>query len=344
MSELRDIVAQTAERMLGDLCSPAVVNAATPGGLALELWQALETSGLHRACVTEEAGGAGLSIAGALPMVGAFARCAAPVPIAEALLAAMLLERSGVALPQGVVTLGETAVSLTRTASGRTRAPYARHATHVVLWHPEGAELRVALVGLAGVRLKLAVNIAGEPRDELDLAEAPMVATGTAPLSADELMAHGALLRAAQLVGCMEKTLDLVREHVTTRVQFGRPLSAFQAVQHSLAIAYGESSAARAAVEAAGALSAERPLFLGVAAAKIRAGKAGTAVARTAHQALGAMGYTHEHALHQYTRRIWSWRDEFGSEAEWAKRLGAAARSKSAEEFWAWITDTVETR
>ena len=51
------------------------------------------------------------------------------------------------------------------------------------------------------------------------------------------------------------------------------------------------------------------------------------------------MGYTHEHPLHQYTRRIWSWRDEFGSEAEWARRLGAVARSKSAEQFWRWITD-----
>lgn len=340
MSELRDILVETAERMLGDLCPPAVVNTAEPGGLATELWQAVETSDLHRACLTEEAGGAGLSLAEALPMVRAFARFAAPVPIAEALLAGLLLERAGIALPEGVVTLAETAVSLSRQASGRTRAPFARHARHVVLWHPEGAELRVALLNATDIRLMLGENMAGEPRDTLDLVDAPLAAAGSVSMSAEDLLAHGALLRAAQLVGAMEKALDLAHEHVTTRVQFGRPLSAFQAVQHSLALAFGEGAAARAAVEAAGAVSGERPLFLAVAAAKIRAGKAGTAVARATHQALGAMGYTHEHPLHQYTRRIWSWRDEFGSEAEWARRLGAVARSKGAEQLWGWITDT----
>ena len=339
MSELREILVETAERMLADLCPPVAVNAADPGGFAMELWQAVEASGLHRACLTEEAGGAGLSLAETLPMVRAFARFAAPVPIAEALLASVLLQRAGLALPEGVVTLAETAISLSRQASGRARAPYARHASHVVLWHAEGAELRIALLNTAGIPLKLAENMAGEPRDGLDLAEAPLVAAGSMSMSAEDLLAQGALLRAAQLVGAMEKTLDLAKEHVTTRVQFGRPLGAFQAIQHSLALAFGESAAARAAVEAAGALSAERPLFLAIAAAKIRAGKAGTAVARAAHQALGAMGYTHEHPLHQYTRRIWSWRDEFGSEAEWARRLGAVARSKSPEELWRWITD-----
>jgi len=340
MSEVRDILAETAERMLGDLCPPAVVNAADPGGFAMDLWRAVEASGLHRACLTEAAGGAGLTLAEALPMVRAFARFAAPVPMAEALLAGVLLERAGLPLPEGVVTLAETPVAFSGKAGGRTRAPFARHAAHVVLWHADGAQLRVALLNTQGVRLTPAENLAGEPRDQLDLDAAPLAAVGVASMNAMDLPAHGALLRAAQLVGAMEKTLDLAREHVTTRVQFGRPLSAFQAVSHSLVLAFGESAAAQAAVAAAGALSGERPHFLAVAAAKIRAGKAATAVARAAHQALGAMGYTHEHPLHQYTRRIWSWRDEFGSEAEWAKQLGLAARSKSAEQLWGWITDT----
>ena len=340
MSPLQQALVETAGRLLGDLCPPAVVNAADPGGIALELWTAIEKCGLHRACLTEAAGGADLTPGDTLPMVSAFARFAAPVPIAEALLAAMLLERAGVGVPPGIVSLAEAAVSLSRGATGRARAAYARHAGHLVLWHPEGTGLRIALLDATGLAPRRAENIAGEPRDSFELAKAPLLATGDIPMSAEELLAHCALMRAAQLVGAMEKTLDLAIEHVTTRTQFGRPLSAFQAVQHGLALAFGQIAAARAAVEAAGAPGLERPRFLAVAAAKIRAGKAGAAVARAAHQALGAMGYTHEHPLHQYTRRIWSWRDEFGSESEWARRLGAAARSKSALEFWAWITDT----
>jgi len=339
MNEIRDSAVDTAERMLVDMCTAAEVNAADHGGLAVDLWKAVETCGLHRVCLAEEEGGVGLSLAEGLPIVRTFARYAAPVPIAEALLASVLLKSAKLAMPEGVVTVAETKVLLSQHATGMACAPFARHATHVVLWHPEGNQLRVALLNVEGIPLKPGENMAGEPRDMLDLRNVPLAGTGIAHMDAEDLLAQGALLRSAQLVGAMEKILDLAHEHVTTRVQFGRPLSAFQAIQHSLVIAIGESAAARAAVEAAGAVSGDTVPILAVATAKIRAGTAGTIVARVAHQSLGAMGYTHEHSLHQYTRRIWAWRDEFGRETDWARRLGAVARSKTPEEIWKWITE-----
>jgi hypothetical protein len=36
----------------------------------------------------------------------------------------------------------------------------------------------------------------------------------------------------------------------------------------------------------------------------------------------GAIGLTHEHSLHRLTRRLWSWRDEFGNESHWSRELG----------------------
>jgi acyl-CoA dehydrogenase len=57
----------------------------------------------------------------------------------------------------------------------------------------------------------------------------------------------------------------------------------------------------------------------------VRAGQAAGIVAVNAHQVHGAIGFTEEHELHRYTLRLWSWRDEFGSERAWQERLGRLA-------------------
>ena len=75
-----------------------------------------------------------------------------------------------------------------------------------------------------------------------------------------------------------------------------------------------------------------------MAVAKARAGEAAGRAAEIAHQVHGAMGFTHEHALHQSTRRLWSWRDEFGNESFWQQRLGRAVAAAGAAALWPRIT------
>jgi acyl-CoA dehydrogenase len=74
--------------------------------------------------------------------------------------------------------------------------------------------------------------------------------------------------------------------------------------------------------------------FLEAASAKIRVGEAATEGAGIAHQVLGAIGFTQEHTLHRFTRRLWAWRDDFGSESFWAVKLGALVAEKGADELW----------
>jgi acyl-CoA dehydrogenase len=75
-------------------------------------------------------------------------------------------------------------------------------------------------------------------------------------------------------------------------------------------------------------------VFLEVASAKIRVGEAATEGAGIAHQVLGAIGFTQEHILHRFTRRLWAWRDDFGSESSWAVKLGNLVASKGADGLW----------
>jgi acyl-CoA dehydrogenase len=79
-------------------------------------------------------------------------------------------------------------------------------------------------------------------------------------------------------------------------------------------------------------------LAIAVAAAKIRAGEAACKVAEIAHQVHGAIGFTHEHGLHRLTRRLWSWRDEFGTESQWSFDLGKEVMTAGADALWLTIT------
>jgi alkylation response protein AidB-like acyl-CoA dehydrogenase len=125
-------------------------------------------------------------------------------------------------------------------------------------------------------------------------------------------------------------------------VQFGRPIGKFQAIQQQLALLAEEAAAALVAVESAAQCIAEgrSSADFAMAAAKIRAGEAAGRVAEIAHQVHGAIGFTEEHSLHHLTRRLWSWRDEFGDEAYWALSLGRLVAKAGGVGLWPLITET----
>jgi len=85
------------------------------------------------------------------------------------------------------------------------------------------------------------------------------------------------------------------------------------------------------------ALDRGENVVLAAAAAKVRAGAAVEVVARLAHQVHGAIGFTQEHKLHHLTRRLWSWRDEAGSELHWSRVLGAGLLADGPE-LWPALT------
>ena len=75
-----------------------------------------------------------------------------------------------------------------------------------------------------------------------------------------------------------------------------------------------------------------------IAIGKSRIGEAVSSGTDIAHQVHGAMGYTMEHTLNHRTRRLWSWRDEYGNETEWNRVIGEVFLKEGAEGLWGQVT------
>jgi acyl-CoA dehydrogenase len=356
-----------------DLITEAVADMVTREDDATAVWAAMVEAGVHRAGLTEDAGGTGLGLVEAATVIRLLARHGIPTPIAEtAFLAGWLLETAGLPIEHDALAVVASGVRLQPTGdtwvlNGRaTRVPWARDADAIVVL----AEGHVACVPRRWCGVAQGENVAGEPRDTVHFDDVALPAAAVAPngsdplasggapagsgplgnaaataaasgplgsggaVSAAALAQRGALARAVAMSGAIDGALELTVAYVQERRQFGRPIGAFQAVQQELALMAGEAAAARAAVDAAIA----QPDLAHVAAAKVRAGEAAGVVARIAHQLHGAIGYTQEHELHTRTRPLWAWRDEHGNEDVWARRLGEWAVAMGADQLWPRLT------
>ncbi|NNN18874.1 MAG: acyl-CoA dehydrogenase, partial [Acidimicrobiaceae bacterium] len=74
-----------------------------------------------------------------------------------------------------------------------------------------------------------------------------------------------------------------------------------------------------------------------VAAANATASRAASEVAAYAHQVHAAVGMTQEYQLHHFTRRLWAWRQEWGSERYWSEMLGRQVVVGGADSLWAHV-------
>lgn len=347
--ESEGLVAETARRILSDHVDPQTINRASGDAWKASAWMALEDAGLTLAWVPENLNGAGADMADGFALVREAGRFAVGLPFAETLLAGWLLGRAGLAAPKRPMTCSPTREGdrLTLAAngrlSGRTRAvPFARDAEHIaVLAQSERGGAAVALIPVAQAQIAHGTSVAGDALDAVvfDGARPASVADALDGLDVQALLTMGAAVRSLQMAGALEAILDIAVAYANERVAFERPIAKFQAVQHNLARLAGEvavavAAAGSAADAIANARTFDEAVFLEVAAAKIRVGEAAGEGAGIAHQVLGAIGFTQEHTLHRFTRRLWSWRDDFGNESFWAVQLGSRVAANGAEALW----------
>lgn len=346
MSEIRDALTATIDAVCEDLLTRELRAAAERGEWQAGLWQALAHLGLDRALLPEAAGGAGLAVDDALAALRRTAWHALPAPLAETMVAGRLLAAAGLDVPQGPITLAPVRRTdrLALDADGRLhgdahRVPWGGDCPHVVVvvvagsdaGQTPGARLLLMKTPAAG---RVVRNLAGEPRVSLRFDGQHPLASGVLPGGPERLLLDGALVRCVQMTGALERILDHSLRYAGERVQFGRPIARFQAVQHLLAVLAGQVAAATAVTDLAIESADPLPSALAVAIAKARVGEAAGRGAEIAHQVHGAMGYTHEHPLHHSTRRLWAWREEFGNESHWQVRIGRQIAAAGADALW----------
>jgi acyl-CoA dehydrogenase len=271
-----------------ELIADRIGTAKEEGPFSPTLWRALDEAGFTTVCVPEHAGGSGGTVDDLAVVLRACGYHAAPVPLAESNIAALLLATAagataagddaaaapagrssgpvasaepGAALPAGPLTLvadlSEHPVEITRSGSGWR----AGGVLHKVPW--AGVARQALVLGRAGdihvcglVPLERAdigppnPNLAGEPA-----ADVALPAGGVALRAAGSGRACSATARrlltlsqALLIVGSLHRVLAVTIRYAREREQFGRPIAAFQAIGHRLATLAG-------AVEMADAVS-----------------------------------------------------------------------------------------
>jgi acyl-CoA dehydrogenase len=340
-------LSQLVERVFADQLDPRKVCEAERGEWrgGNSLWASLEDLGLTLVDAPEQLGGSGGTLLDSADVLVATGRHAVPLPLAEtAFVAGRALAGCGQPIPRGRLTLAGLdpldRLVVAEGPAGRTLTGHARRVpwggsadTLVVLAEDAQGHPFVGTVQYHEFKCEPGTNIAGEPRDDLGFS-GPVLATcvPAPPGLRSDLLSWAALARCLQMLGALERVQNLTLRHASERVQFGKPIIKFQAVAHHIARLAADVALARASVELAvdaTARASSIPVFE-VATAKVICGFSARSVTAAAHQVHGAIGVTREHPLHVFTRRLWAWQDECGSENHWAEVLGRLVRDEAS--------------
>jgi acyl-CoA dehydrogenase len=307
------VFTEAIEDILKDHCMPASVRAIEAGGSCESLWHPLEANGFLELLASEAHGGAQLPLGDLFPILCTLGRYAMPVPAAQTIAARALLPSH--AIPVGMITL---AVAFRREAGGIISCPLTPYGMVADFVLARDGDALLLLPGARARRQPTGVHLSQTATliwpNENGVTPIPGVGA--------TLPAFAAALYAALISGAMTRAFEMTLEHCNDRVQFGKSLGKFQAVQHQLSVMAEHTAASSIAAEHAFHTDRAVPSLLAAAMAKSRTSEAAALVAAIAHALHGAIGVTEEYDLQLLTRRLHEWRVAHGSEAHWNLLIG----------------------
>ncbi len=347
-SPAQQLLVATAREFLAKHCPPELAQrvALDARGFDDALWRRMAELGWPGLLVPAELGGSGGSMLDVVLLVEELGRAGAPGPFVTSAVAATSLvlalgdaaqrrrllpamaagERIlGVALADegrpGDLDAVELAAGVPGRLTGRKRFVENAHVAHdliVVARAGDGLASFLVPTDRAGVTARPLDALGPEKLfevafEDVALGREDRLGAGDARPALDRMLRAGAVARTAEMVGGAQRLLELAVEHARTRVQGGRPIGGYQAIQHACADLVRDVDASRGLLHAAAwrldeGLEAARE----VATAKAYAGEACLAVARRTHQIFGAIGYCEEHPLHLLHKRIHAASLDFG--------------------------------
>ncbi|WAP57691.1 acyl-CoA dehydrogenase family protein [Streptomyces sp. S465] len=308
-------------------------------GLDRALWRELGAAGLFALRVPESAGGVGLGLPEAVLAFEEAGRALLPGPLVATELTAGLSVPGALAAGESVAGAARGEAVVTALDEGDALVEHLASADAVLVLGPTAVEVIAAAAVTRSAEPIRSVDPAtplhrtapyrtaqrrtAPERTAPERARPPVVpsgASGALGLAA-RLRREAALLTAAQQLGSACRTVELAVDHAKRRTQFGRPIGAFQAVQHLCAQMLVRAESARSVVYAAAVT--EDPGD--IAAAKLLADEAAVRNARDCLQVHGGMGFTWEADVHLHLKRAWvragQWQSAAAAEEELAAGL-----------------------
>ncbi len=311
LNESQQILKSNARKFFTAECPMAEVRRLmeTSTGYDAGLWVKMAQQGFLGIIFPEENGGLGLGKVELSLLMEEMGRALVPGPYFSTLAAAAVIDACG--------TAGQKQQYLEPVCHGQARAalalvdgekgeklfvPDAAAADFIVL--AQGGVVQIVRSGAPGLRI--------DPMNGLDLTRKIYAVhyQDAEPLGHPEGLESAldiaTMALSAELVGGMQRVLDMGVEYAKTRKQFGKPIGQFQAVQHPLADSYLETESARsAAYYAAWTLDDNSPdASVAVSIAKMYASDAARNVGNRGIQVQGGMGFTWENDAHLFYRRF----------------------------------------
>ncbi len=271
----------------------------------------LAENGLLGVLAPEAAGGLGLGLRFAVPVMEAAGHGLLAFPLLESVLLAAALPVAGPAIVAGTLTATVAWAGTATLTSGRLegvvgRAPCAA-GCGAVLVRLTGGGAALAHTDAPGVTVSPALTL------DVDAPEYRVTLSGAEPAelldeaAATRLEEDALVLRSAAALGAAEACLARAVEHVSTRQQFGRPLVAFQALRHALARQKLGVENIRSALLRAVAAGEGAPGTRARRVAFVSACQWGPAAMESALQLHGGMGFTWDVPVHRHLRQARSW-------------------------------------
>jgi alkylation response protein AidB-like acyl-CoA dehydrogenase len=288
-----------------------------PGAVDRGRWAELAETGVFALRRSEAEGGVGMGLTQADVVFQELGRALVPGPLIGSHLAASLPSELGDGAADGSLIVG---------GADRDEQP-------LLIEHLDALDVLLVLDAEGIWRVDpadLTATAVGRPLDPLtplhEVASLPQGEQVAGPEVAARWRLEGAVLAGALLVGNASASTDLAVAYAKERQQFGKPIGAFQAVKHLCADMITRAEVARAAVDAA-AVTADDPevgdLGRAVSAAKVVAGEAALANAKSCIQVHGGMGFTWEVDAQLFFKRATVLDTQFGTVDEHAETLAA---------------------
>jgi len=353
---------ESVRGFLADRWSTARLRALMIGdGFDPALWQGLTEIGLPAILVPEAHGGLGLGFVDLALVLEECGRALVPGPLVETMLSADALARFGTPAQQSAL-LPAIAEGRCRVVPAVTEAeggcsPELMHTTAIQTsggWALSGRKILVAYAGLADKLLVSArfgpfgeaglvlvdsdaAGVSVRPHALFDLAaradeiafdavqvtSADVLGGKPSATALHRLLDAGAAASALQMTGIAARMLDLAVEYAGQRVQFGRPIGAFQAIKHRCAdmMVLVETSRTAAYYAAWALSSGPDQVMQAVSMAKAYCGDAVRDVCNETIQIHGGIGFAWELDLHLYLRRAKSLEYAYGDATAHRERV-----------------------